>query len=617
MQDSAVIVKIGQRAIPVARGEVLGEVMARAGADLPSDCGGKGICGKCLVRLWPAQAVSSPGEEERAVLSADQMASGLRLACQATVLGPLEVEPLREEQGSGQAGAYKSRLQGSFTVQHGLRRSSLLLGREGLAASGADGASLAVQLSWRVGETGLSLSPAACRQLSEAALSPGEVVAVLEKQEVLAVLRGGSTRSLGLAVDLGTTTLAVYLCDLGSGRIVASDSSLNPQRRFGEDVISRICAANETPSLTATMQQLTVAAINHLLDSVCDRAGCLTEEIDKVCLVGNPTMQTLFLGWNPASLGTAPYLPVTNQAQVLGSEALGLDLHPGARVQVFPVVAGFIGGDALAVALCLEQGKYQGPVLALDLGTNGELFLLNEGKVWAASAATGPAFEGANIERGMRAAPGAVDRVYWDQDTACFACRLSPGLGPEGKALGICGSGLIDAVAVLLERGVIDATGRLQAGKPGVATDDQGGAWAVELLPAAACADGHPLYLTQNDIRQVQLAKAALRVGLEYLLEAAGCPTVAHTIITGAFGAGFHWPSAARLGMLPDRRLLGTIETVENAAGMGAVMALLDEGKNRRANELAGLVRVVELNQQADFNDRFIQALGFPPVSEA
>ena len=264
------------------------------------------------------------------------------------------------------------------------------------------------------------------------------------------------------------------------------------------------------------------------------------------------------------------------------------------------------------MALRIEHNEPSGPVLALDLGTNGELVLLDGGQAWAASAATGPAFEGANIERGMRAAPGAVERVWWDQASSGFGYLLSPGLGRQGKALGLCGSGLIDAVAVLLEQGAMEPSGRLVPGVPGVVTAGDGKQLAAELLPPGACADGKPLHLTQEDIRQVQLAKAALRVGQDYLLELAGRSHVAHTVITGAFGVGFHWPSAIALGMLPALDRLGAIEALPNAAGAGAVTALLDVGKRRRARELGRSIKVIELNRQADFNDRFIEAIGFP-----
>lgn len=613
MKDHEIVVKAGGRDIAATRGELLGDILQRAGVALPRDCGGRGLCGKCLVKLYPMGAASPPGESELAILSADQTAGGIRLACQVTVLDSLEAQPLREERERGQAEAYKSRLRGRFAVRHGLRRITLIGGQEATIDSDGQCASLVSRLAARAGEKELVFSPSAMEQLSGLAFRREDMTLVVENREVLSVLQGINPRSLGLALDIGTTTLGVYLCDMAGGQIVASDSSANPQRRFGDDVISRISAAGENPSAAAAMRQLSLSAVNQLIRSVCLRAGCPTEDIDEVCVVGNPTMQTLFLGWNPTSLGMAPYLPATNEPQRFYAEAMGLCLHGGARVRFLPMVSGFIGGDTIAAALCIESGQGEGPVLALDLGTNGELFLLKDGQAWAASAATGPAFEGANIERGTRATPGAVERVWWNEDAATFGHRLSPGNGRQDRALGICGSGLIDAVAVLLEQGMIDSTGRLLAGKPGVVSDHQGGARAVELLPAESCADGNPLYLSQADIRQVQLAKAALRVGLEYLLNVSGCDRVARTVITGAFGAGFHWPSASCIGLLPAEHRLGKIETTQNAAGVGAVMALLDDEKRRWAEELGRRIQVVELNRQADFNDRFIEALNFPP----
>ncbi|MBU1277128.1 MAG: DUF4445 domain-containing protein [Proteobacteria bacterium] len=613
MNDCEIMVRVGGREVPAAAGELLGDALLRAKIQLPTDCGGMGLCGQCQVKLRPIAAASPPSEAERAVLSADQLASGYRLACQATVLDSLEAEPLRVDKDGGQAQAFKSRLEGKFAVSHGLRR-IILTGDDWKAAGTAwRASSLISQVGARAGEAGLDFSASAIHQLAEMGSPRGDITLVADSTEVFSVLPGKRSQSLGLAVDLGTTTIGAYLCDMVSGQILVSDSTVNPQRRFGEDVISRISVASAKPSLVPEIKQLAVSAINHLINSVCAQAQCSADDIDEVCLVGNPTMQTLFLGLNPRSLGLAPYLPVTNESLTIDGRSLGLKVNGGTRVHILPMVSGFIGGDAIAMALRIEQDKPDGPVLALDLGTNGELVLLNDGQAWAASAATGPAFEGANIERGMRAAPGAVDRMWWDQASSGFGYLLSPGLEHNGKALGLCGSGLIDAVAVLLEQGAMDPSGRLVTGAPGVVSAPDTKTCAAQLLPPEACADGKPLYLTQQDIRQVQLAKAALRVGQDYLMELSGCSRVAHTVITGAFGVGFHWPSAMALGMLPDEKRLGVIEALPNAAGAGAVMALLDAGKRRRARELGRGMRVIELNRQADFNDRFIQALNFPP----
>lgn len=617
MNNREIVVKLAGRDLLAAPGEPLGDLLQRAGVTLSRDCGGRGHCGKCLVKVVPPEAVYPPDENERAVLGSEQLAFGLRLACQAKVLDSLAVEPLREEEGAGQAESYKSGLMGRFAVDHSVRRVVLAGDRLGRIDSDQGGSSLTSQLAARLGESELKFGPRVLAPLSELAYGKGEITLALENGRVLTVLPGASTHCLGVAVDIGTTTLGVYLCDLDSGRIIAADSSANPQRRYGDDVISRISAASENPPLSSAMQQLVVSAVNKLIRSACSRAGCRPEDVDQACIVGNPTMQTLFLGWKPTSLGMAPYFPVTNEPQNLPAEATGLCLHPGARVRLFPLAGGFIGGDAIAAALCIEDSQGEHPTLALDLGTNGELLILKDGQAWAASAATGPAFEGANIQKGMRATPGAVERVWWDGDRRTFGYSLVPDHGRyRGLALGLCGSGLIDAMAVLLEQEIIGPTGRIVADRPGVAVDHQGRAWAVELLPAEACHDSAPLYLTQADIRQVQLAKAALRVGLEYLFRESGCERVARTVITGAFGVGFHWPSAARIGLFPAGHRLGQIETIRNAAGRGAVMALLDNRKRQRAEQLGRCMKVVELNQQKDFNDRFIEALNFPSSPE-
>ena len=594
--------------------ETLLQALMRHGAQIRSDCGGEGICGKCLVRVGPAENLTPPTPAELDVLEPGELNQGMRLACQARLMGPVRAF-MPEAAKDTKTALGKTGIAGTFPVDRGVFR-AVVPASERPGDGPGQPADLASWLLQRADLAKLEPGPCALRRISRIKRPEKETTLIHDQRRLLSVREGARPKSLGLAVDLGTTTIAAYLCDLAKGKVLATAGMANPQRRFGEDVISRIAHAGQGEKQTEELHRLAIKGVNDLIARITEKAGVSPEDIDDLCLVGNTTMQELFLGINPRSLGVFPYLPVTKSARTASAGDLGLAMDPGAVVRVFPVASGFIGGDAVAAALAQPEPGPGQSTLIVDLGTNGELVLLTGHGAWAASAATGPAFEGAAISCGVRAVPGAIHRVGWDSDSQAPACELIPGEKPV-KAIGLCGSGIIDAAAVFLQNNAILASGLLRAESPLVETDEKGLGRKAVLLPAEACAQGRALSLSLKDVRQVQLAKSAIATGISYLLEAAGLEKVGRTVLTGAFGARFNWQSAVAIGLLPPENALGKVESSENSAGLGAVRALLDKKMFRAASELALRIQVIELNRMPDFNDRFIKLTQFDPPGEA
>ncbi len=582
-----------------------------AGVELASDCGGQGTCGKCLVQATPAASLSALTQAEEELLSLEQQALGYRLACQARIKGDLDSVSGPSLGGPQTNGEGKTEIQGVFPSDPQVQR--LFLAPEAPPRGEEnDLPDLAHWLARRMGRNSVRMDPVALRHLA-LPHNYGQEATLVEDGErgLIAMLPGRRERSLGLAVDLGTTTVAAYLCDLKSGRVLTAAGETNPQRRFGEDVISRIAHADHNPDGLAQLSSLARETINRLIQDLVAKAGAGPDDLDRVCLVGNTTMQQILAGIHPHALGRAPYLPLTRDPLDLRAADLDLDLNPAVPVHLFPVISAYVGGDALAAVLAEERGR-EGTTLIVDIGTNGELVLLSPGGAWATSCATGPALEGAHISAGVRAVDGAIHRVEDGPRDQPPVCRLI-GEGKE-KALGLCGTGLIDAVAVLRKRGIIIPSGRFDDTRKDVEKDEEGVGRAYTLVPAEQTKTGAALKLTLQDIRQVQLAKAALYTGVEMLLEKSGINRVDTTILTGAFGAKFDWRNATAIGLFPKEAVTGRVEAVVNAAGKGAVMALVNKAEQKRALDLAGTIKVVELSQDAGFTLRFTQAINFPQI---
>ena len=556
------------RSVRVAGGSTLLE--AQIAADLPADapCGGRGACGKCAV------AYRRSGEEvwQRA------------LACRTPVDGDMEVrltgsgDGLRVlTDGVGEAPARWDPM---------VRTGKIQVPPCPKGDSASDWTRLKAALTDAFGDREWAVSLPVCRGLGRLlAETRGRVWAVVSGEQVLE-LRPDAPGVFMAAFDLGTTSIAGYLIDVNARRVAAADGMQNPQSRFGGDVISRAdYALTHGPGPLADCAR---QALNALLRRLCDRAGVSTESVYAVLAAGNTAMHHLLLGISPDSLVRAPYNPAISQPLSLSAEGLGLHAHPAARLYLLPVIGGFVGADTVACLLAGDWLNRERRTLMIDIGTNGELVMGNRHRRAACSTAAGPAFEGAKIACGMRGAEGAVDRVRLEEGRVIWHV-----IG-DGPAMGLCGSGLVDLVAVLLRMGELDETGRLR----------NGDTWHL---------GDTGVYLTQKDVREVQLAKAAMAAGIELLAEHLGIAIedIEEVDVAGAFGNVIDPDSACAIGLIP-RALRDKIVPVGNAAGEGAKRALMDEAAWGEAQTLAETTEFLELATLPRFQEAFVDQLCFP-----
>ena len=414
-----------------------------------------------------------------------------------------------------------------------------------------------------------------------------------------------SGKCFGVAVDIGTTTLAASLVNLAGAAEIAVTGCINPQISFGDDVISRIKHAASAQNGLAELQKAVVGQINAMIDNICEQGGVDREDIYEITIAGNTTMEYLVCGINPAELGQLPFEPVYRGANTVNASELEIEINPKGTVYIFPIVGGFIGGDISAGMLAMDILNQPQPSLLIDIGTNGEIVLVKDNKITAASTAAGPAFEGARISCGMRAAAGAIEKVEFDED--CIYSVLG-----NTKPAGICGSGLIDITAEFLNAGIIDSTGKINL--------------SAKVPPKIAQrlvidADGQPGFnvakavkITQKDIRQIQLAVGAIRAGINIILKnaALNANELKKVFVAGGFGSFIRRKNAQRIGLLPPQISHEKISFVGNTSLAGAKLALLSIKAREKAQELAKQARHIELSAQSDFQNEFASAMIFP-----
>jgi uncharacterized 2Fe-2S/4Fe-4S cluster protein (DUF4445 family) len=398
----------------------------------------------------------------------------------------------------------------------------------------------------------------------------------------------------GLAVDIGTTKLAAYLVDLGSGATVARAGAMNPQIAYGEDVISRIAYAGREPDGAKRLQSVLMDTLNELLAGMCSQAHVPLDSVLDAVLVGNTAMHHLFAGLPVEQLGHAPFSPASTEPLSISASRLGLKLGPGANAYLPPVIAGYVGADHLAMLLATDVWKSAGNVIALDIGTNTEIGLVANGRITCCSCASGPAFEGAHIHEGMRAAPGAIERARWSEGKILWQSIENQ------PPVGICGSGILDVIAALQDGGLVKPTGALINGSN----------TGYVLVPAVETGLGRDLMVTRKDVNEIQLAKSAIRAAIEILLQEAGLTSanLDSFIVAGAFGTYLDLRSAIRTGMFPDLPH-EKFRQVGNAAGVGAKQMLVSVDRRRQAEQLAGQLGYIELTTLPDFTSLFMEHL--------
>lgn len=568
-------------------------------------CNGVGTCGKCLVRV--KGPVSEPTDTERRFLSDEQLKDGWRLACQTWPRGEVEVTVPSYGPQQILTGGVRAR----FRLAPPVVKRVFNLTPPSLEDQTGDYARACRELGIPAEDTvGLEV----LRSLAGALRPEWQATAVLCDGRLTGIEPGDTTASLlGVAFDIGTTTLVGYLRDLWTGEELAVASDLNPQVSYGADVISRIEYAINEPNGLKTLYTQVCNRLNRMIGELCDEAGADRRNVYAVSIAGNSVMQHLFLGIDPRNIAFAPYIPVVQEGLSLPPGQARMDINPAGRVYVMPAVASYVGGDIVADILATRLWRRKGTSLLVDIGTNGEIVLCVNGDIVACAAPAGPCFEGANISSGMRAAEGAITSVRLTPD-GDFRIETIGG----ARARGFCGSGLVDAVAALLESGLVDETGRL------LPADE-----LPDTVPAPAAArlrerdgaqevvfgDRHQgeVALTQADIRELQNAKGSIAAGIQVLCDRNGVDPagLGVVLLAGAFGNFVRPSSARRIGLLPPVPL-NRIRSVGNAAGVGAQMALLSHAERRQAQRLRSRVRYVELSGSPDFRDAYMDAMFFP-----
>jgi len=617
------------------RGTQLLQAARSLGVDVDSVCGGRALCGRCQVLVmegdFAKHGVSSQVDHlsplsavERSYAQRRPLPAGHRLSCSTQILGDLVIDVPASSQVHRQV-VRKAADARPITLNPLVHLHYVEVREPDMRDPAGDLQRLLEGLNreWSFGPLRADLS---VLQKLQAALRKCEwkvTVAVHAGTQLIGVWPGFHDRVYGLAVDVGSTTIAAHLCNLETGEVVASSGAMNPQIRFGEDLMSRVSYAMMNPGGAQQMTDAVRGALDTLAAEVAREAQIDVSDILELTVVGNPIMHHLLLGIDPVELGGAPFALATDSALGLHASELGLSVHPGARVYTLPCIAGHVGADTAGMLLAERPDLSDKLTLLVDVGTNAEIVLGSRERLLACSSPTGPAFEGAQISSGQRAAPGAIERVRIDRDTLEPKFKVigsnlwsnQPGFDEAVAATGvtgICGSGIIEVIAemylagIISQDGVID--GELAARSDRIVPNGRTFAYTVH--------EGSPLLqITQNDVRAIQLAKAALRAGVALLMEHMGTDRVDRIRLAGAFGSHIDVKYAMILGMIPDCDLF-MVASAGNAAGTGARIALLDGDSRQTIEELVRRVEKIETAIEPGFQSHFVAAMGIPHSTE-
>lgn len=601
------------------------------GVDIDSVCGGRAICGRCQVDVAEGEfakhgITSKAGNLSQFSAAEEQyrsrrgLADGRRLSCQARLEADVVIDVPASSQVHQQV-VRKPFEDHDITIDPVVHAYFVEVSRPDVREARGDLQRLlhALDREWALQHVSCEL---AVIQALQGALAQGKqqvTVAVRNGERIIAIWPGFKEKLFGIAIDVGTTTIAAHLCDLASGEALATAGRMNPQIRFGEDLMSRVSYIMMNPDGEQHLIDAVRRAINELIVEVTAQAGIAPTDVMEMTIVGNPVMQHLVLGISPVALGTAPFTLATDSSVELLAAAIDVAIHPGGHVYVLPCIAGHVGADAAAVLLAEAPYARDEVSLIVDVGTNAELILGNRRRLLAASSPTGPAFEGAQISSGQRAAPGAIERVRIDRKTLeprfkVIGCDLWSDHADFAQqtrdcgVTGICGSGIIEAIAEMFLAGIIDPDGRINsagaAKSPRIVADGRTHAYTLHA--------GQPdIRILQNDVRAIQLAKAALYAGARLLMERFGVEKVDRIRLAGAFGAQIDVKYAMVLGLIPECDLR-QVSSAGNAAGTGARIALLDRQSRDLVESQVRQVEKIETAVAEKFEEYFVAAMAFP-----
>ena len=579
--------------------ESLLECAHRLGVGIVSLCGGQGNCGACGVRVLSG-SVSPHTPSEIETFSEEQLKDGWRLACQAYPTGDCVVSIPSDSLTTSQRVQVEG-LDVAVRPEPCVTTHQVKLAPPSLDDPRADADRLLAALNEKQDVHCKTIDYKVLQKLPEKLRSLKWECRVSVRNDEVIALRPLTGPHVGLAVDLGTSKLSGYLVDLDSGQTLAKKGITNPQVNYGADIISRINHAINSKTGAVQLQKLVVKALNQLAADMCKEAGVSKADIVDMVVVGNTAMHHLLLGVPVRRLALSPYVPVIRQGLDVKARDLGLRIATGAYLHLPPNIAGFVGSDHIAVLLTLDEAGSKGITIALDIGTNTEVSIIDHGKIATVSCASGPAFEGWHIRDGMRATSGAIERLRIVNGVVQYQTIDS------APPVGICGSGILDAMAQLYLAGIVDESGRMDRDHSRVRSSN---GQREFVLVSEKERDGQPaLVITQQDIRELQLAKAAIRTGIQVLLESSGHSEeeIDEIIIAGAFGTYIDVPNAIAIGMLPSIPL-NRFRQVGNAAGTGARLSLISSSKRDEARETVSGIHYIELAGVPDFNQTFVQA---------
>ncbi len=601
------------------------------GVDLDSVCGGRALCGRCQVLVAEgefakhgvrssAASLSPISEPERRYGTKHELAEGRRLSCQAKVDGDVVVDVPSSSQVHRQV-IRKAAEARDIELYPIIRLHFVEVQEPDMHDPAGDLRRLedALRREWQLSSLQCDIT---ILQKLQTVLRAGDwsvTVAVHDNSRIVAIWPGLHEAVYGLAVDVGSTTIAAHLCNLTNGEVVASSGVMNPQIRFGEDLMSRVSYAMMNPGGAVQMTDAVRAALSTLAADVARSAGVSSDSILEATIVGNPIMHHLMLGIDPVELGGAPFALAIDRAVTVTAAEIGIELHPNARIYFLPCIAGHVGADTAGVILAERPDQTDKMTLLVDVGTNAEIVLGNRQRLVACSSPTGPAFEGAQISCGQRAAPGAIERVRIDRKTLQPRFKVigsdlwsdEPGFEAVIKntgVTGICGSGIIEIIAELYLAGVISQDGVVDGALAANSTRvvAHGRTFAYVLYEGEQV-----LRITQNDVRAIQLAKAALYAGIRLLMDKLGIDSVDRIRLAGAFGSHIDVKYATVLGMIPDCDL-AEVTSAGNAAGTGARIALLDSRARATIEQLVSQVEKIETALEPQFQEHFVAAMAIP-----
>jgi len=610
--------------IKVNKGTTILEALEKVGINISTPCGGKGVCGKCKVLI--KKGITAATRIEKVILSKEEIKKGLREACQTKLFKDTVIE-IPPEIRLDFKRVFSSNLKGDidrvkkyFPLDSNFKKVFLDLKKPSLDDQRADWERIKDELFLKKIENiyNLKISLEILKKIPVLIREANfKITVTVDNNEIIDIEKGDTTKSsYGIAFDIGTTTVVGYLIDLSTGKELSAVAKTNPQATHGNDIISRIGFAQKQKENLEILQREIVNTLNEIIKETVQRAGVNTNNIYKITVAGNTCMHHLLLGLNPSYVALSPYISVIKESLNLKTKDIPkLALKQTANVYILPNISAFVGADISAGILASYIWRNKKIILFVDLGTNGEIVLGSKKKIWTCSTAAGPAFEGAQISSGMRATEGAIDKLKMDNKSIAYRVIK------DGKVRGICGSGLIDLIAELVKLGLIDKSGKLRDReecdtnlskevKKRIINGQKGNKFLI--VKSKETENGNPIYLTQGDIREVQLAKAAIFAGIKILLKKVNIPQddIHKILLAGAFGNFIDKKSAIRIRLIPDLPL-EKVELVGNAAGRGAEIVLLSERTRKICEKISKDSKYIELSSCPDFQKEYIKAMFF------